>query len=40
MIEQFNRVFINLIKNSIESIYEKRSKNVDFKAKINIEIKQ
>ena len=37
---QFNRVIINLIKNSIESIYEKRSKNVDFKAKINIDIKQ
>ena len=37
---QFNRVIINLIKNSMESIYEKRSKNVDFKAKINIDIKQ
>ena len=36
--EQLNRVFINLIKNSIESIHEKRSKNVDFKGKINIEI--
>ena len=31
--------FINLIKNSIESIYEKKTKNVDFKGKINIEIK-
>ena len=37
--EQFNRVFMNLIKNSIESIHEKRSKNVDFKGKINIDIK-
>ena len=38
--EQLNRVFINLIKNSIESIQEKRIKNVDFKGKINIEIKE
>jgi len=38
--EQLNRVFINLIKNSIESIHEKRIKNVDFKGKINIEIKE
>ena len=37
--EQLNRVFLNLIKNSIESIHEKRSKNVDFKGKINIDIK-
>jgi len=37
--EQLNRVFINLIKNSIESIYEKRIKTVDFKGKINIDIK-
>ena len=29
--EQLNRVFINLIKNSLESIKEKKSKNVDFK---------
>ncbi len=36
--EQLNRVFINLIKNSIESIQEKRIKNVDFKGKINIDI--
>ena len=36
--EQFNRVFVNLIKNSTESIYEKRIKNVDFKGKINIDI--
>ena len=37
--EQINRVFINLIKNSMESIYEKGIKNADFKGKINIEIK-
>ena len=37
--EQFNRVFINLIKNSIESIHEKISKTADFKGKINIDIK-
>jgi two-component system, NtrC family, nitrogen regulation sensor histidine kinase NtrY len=37
--EQFNRVFINLIKNSIESIQEKNIKNVDFKGKINIDIR-
>ncbi len=38
--EQLNRVFINLIKNSIESINEKRSKNVHFKGKINVDIKE
>jgi len=38
--EQFNRVFVNLIKNSIESINERKLKNVDFKGKINIEIKE
>ena len=37
---QFNRVFINLIKNSIESINEKINKNVAFIGKINIDIKQ
>jgi len=38
--EQLNRVFMNLIKNSVESIYEKRSKkNIDFKGKINIDIR-
>ena len=37
--EQLNRVFINLIKNSLESIKEKKIKNVDFKEKINVEIK-
>ena len=36
---QLNRVFINLIKNSIESIDEKIKKNVDFRGKINIDIK-
>ena len=36
---QFNRVFVNLFKNSIESINEKRSKNDNFKGKINIDIK-
>jgi two-component system, NtrC family, nitrogen regulation sensor histidine kinase NtrY len=38
--EQLNRVFINLIKNSIESINEKKIKNADFKGKINVEIKE
>ena len=36
--EQLNRVFLNLIKNSIESIQEKALKNQDFSKKINIEI--
>ncbi len=36
--EQLHRVFLNLIKNSVESINEKRSKIVDFKGKINIDI--
>ena len=38
--EQLNRVFINLIKNSIESINEKKSKNVVFKGKIYVDIKE
>jgi len=38
--EQLNRVFINLIKNSIESINEKKTKNVDFKGKINVDIRE
>ena len=38
--EQLNRVFINLIKNSIESIKEKKTKNEHFKGKINIDIKE
>tara|TARA_Y100000590_G_scaffold55654_1_gene58270 strand:+ start:3401 stop:5182 length:1782 start_codon:yes stop_codon:yes gene_type:complete len=37
--EQLNRVFINLIKNSIESIDEKKSKKVDFKGEIKLDIK-
>ena len=37
--EQLNRVFINLIKNSIESINEKQIKNADFKGKIEVVIK-
>ena len=37
--EQLNRVFINLVKNSIESIHEKRIKNVGFKGKIKVDIK-
>ena len=37
--EQLNRVFINLIKNSIESIDEKKSKKADFKGEISIDIK-
>ena len=38
--EQLNRVFINLIKNSIESINEKKSKNVGIKGKINVDINE
>ena len=36
--EQLYRVLINLIKNSEESISEKREKNIDFKGKISVEI--
>ena len=36
--EQINRAIFNLIKNSIESINEKREKNVDFQGLINMEI--
>ena len=36
--EQLNRVFLNLIKNSIESIQEKKENISNFKGKINIEI--
>ena len=39
-VEQINRVFINLIKNSIESLNEKYQKNSDFKKKIIIEIRE
>jgi two-component system nitrogen regulation sensor histidine kinase NtrY len=38
--EQLNRVFINLIKNSIESIMDKSKKNREFAYKIDIEIKE
>ena len=38
--EQFNRVFINLIKNSVESVAEKKEKNPNFKGKINVDIKE
>ena len=37
--EQLNRVFINLIKNSIESINEKKIKSTGFKGKIDVDIK-
>ena len=37
---QLNRAFINLIKNSIESINEKKLISVDFKGKIDMEIKE
>jgi|TARA_B100001964_G_scaffold205511_1_gene235997 two-component system nitrogen regulation sensor histidine kinase NtrY len=37
---QLNRVFINLIKNSIESIIDKSKKNGEFAYKIDIEIKE
>ena len=36
--EQLNRVFLNLLKNAIESIHDKKSKNIDFKGKIYIDI--
>ncbi len=38
--EQIGRVFLNLIKNSIESIHQKIEKNPDFIKKISIEILQ
>ena len=38
--EQINRVFINLIKNSLESLNEKRQKGTDFDKKIIIEINE
>ena len=38
--KQLTRVFINLIKNSIESINEKKKKNPNFKGKINIDINE
>jgi len=36
--EQISRVFLNLIKNAIESIQEKKFDNIDFKGKIDIEL--
>jgi len=36
--EQLNRVFINLIKNSIESISDKKIKSIDLQGKISIDI--
>ena len=36
--EQLNRVFFNLIKNSIESIQQKNENNLDYTGKISIEI--
>jgi len=38
--EQINRVLINLLKNSIESINEKKQKNSDIAGKINVDIKE
>ena len=38
--DQINRVFINLIKNSVESLEEKLNKTASFKAKISIEISE
>ncbi len=38
--EQLGRVFLNLIKNSIESIQQKYEKNPNFKKKIDIEINE
>jgi two-component system nitrogen regulation sensor histidine kinase NtrY len=38
--EQFNRVFFNLIKNSLESIQEKAKKTNKINKKINIELRQ
>ncbi len=36
--EQINRVFFNLIKNSIESIHQKAEKNANFQKKVTIEM--
>ena len=38
--EQLSRVFFNLIKNAIESIQEKNLKTINFKAKIDILVKE
>jgi two-component system nitrogen regulation sensor histidine kinase NtrY len=37
--EQLSRVFFNLIKNSIESIQEKKLSTTNYKGKINIDLK-
>ena len=37
-LDQLNRIFINLFKNSIESINEKTNKKPNFQKKIDIEI--
>ena len=37
--EQLNRVFINLIKNSVESINDKKMKSLDFKGEIGVDFK-
>jgi len=37
--EQLNRVFINLIKNSIESINDKKMKNLDLNGEIGVDIR-
>ena len=37
-IEQLNRVFINLVKNSEEAFLDLSKKNISFKGKIDIEI--
>ena len=38
--EQLSRVFFNMIKNSIESIKEKKLKNIDFKGKIDLSLNE
>ena len=38
--EQLSRVFLNLIKNSIESVQQKYEKNPNFNKKIDIEINE
>ena len=38
--EQLSRVFLNLIKNSIESIHQKAEGNINFNKEITIEIKE
>ena len=38
--KQINRILINLIKNSIESINQKKEKSTDFSGKSNVDIKE